>query len=262
MNQKVYLFHILLVCLFISIWSLKVDAARDSDAADRALVSTDESLIAQDGKTLNVPICISTLKPLSGFQLSLKFNPNILTPERPTTTERTAGMSVAYNVSDNRIIVLVYDVSGATIHPGDGPVLSIPFSIMKDADGETEIRFQQVILADEEAKSVPVDIKSVPVTIEKALPSSYDLLQNYPNPFNPETVVQFQLPEAACVTLTICNVLGQEIRTLVNERKEGGYYKVIWDGRNEVGQHVASGIYFYSLKAGTFSNVKKMMMLK
>ncbi len=83
----------------------------------------------------------------------------------------------------------------------------------------------------------------------KEFPVSYSLEQNRPNPFNPQTLIQYQLPEASKITLTIYNLFGQELRTLVAGQREAGCYSEIWDGRDDFGRRVASGVYFYRLSA-------------
>lgn len=92
----------------------------------------------------------------------------------------------------------------------------------------------------------------------------FSLGQNYPNPFNPNTVIRFSLSVASPTntTLRIYNVLGQEMRSLMNEQKGAGSYEVIWDGKDDKGKEVASGIYFYQLKVGKFTQSKKMLLLK
>ncbi len=94
------------------------------------------------------------------------------------------------------------------------------------------------------------------------LPEEFTLEQNYPNPFNPETVIRYQLPQDSQVKLSIYNVLGREIRTLVNANKEAGYHDATWDGRDNTGQQVASGVYLYRLRAGEFTEVKKLTLLR
>jgi len=89
------------------------------------------------------------------------------------------------------------------------------------------------------------------------LPSSYSLSQNYPNPFNPTTDIQYQLPKAGLVNIQIYNVIGQEVSTIVNEVESAGPHVIRFDGRN-----LSSGMYFYSFRAGDFSSVKKMILLK
>jgi hypothetical protein len=89
------------------------------------------------------------------------------------------------------------------------------------------------------------------------LPSNYSLEQNYPNPFNPSTVLSYTLPVSGRVSLKVFNVLGEEVASLVNEEKAAGSYKVNFDGAN-----LASGVYFYTLRAGGFTATKKMLLTK
>lgn len=94
------------------------------------------------------------------------------------------------------------------------------------------------------------------------LPSAFALEQNYPNPFNPETVISYTLSRTAPVTLTIFNLLGQEVTNLIDETQTAGVHAVTWDGRDQSGKPVASGVYFYRLKASDQSETKKMLLLK
>jgi outer membrane protein assembly factor BamB len=87
-------------------------------------------------------------------------------------------------------------------------------------------------------------------------------LHNYPNPFNPETTIRFQLPEDELLELTIHNLQGQMVRTLVNEVVPAGMHSAIWNGRDSNGNRASSGIYFYKLKAGELLRVRKMILLK
>jgi len=97
---------------------------------------------------------------------------------------------------------------------------------------------------------------------EEKSPVSFSLSPNYPNPFNPETRIEYSISKACQVRLEIFNTLGQKIRILVDEYQSVGKKGVIWDGRNENGNEVASGVYFYRLTAGDFSEAKKMLLLK
>lgn len=94
------------------------------------------------------------------------------------------------------------------------------------------------------------------------IPQRFSLEQNYPNPFNPETVIRFQLPEASQVVLKIYNAIGQEIRALVLQRLDAGEYRVTWDGRDSRGLKVKSGVYFYRIQAGIFTQVKEMTLIR
>jgi len=93
-------------------------------------------------------------------------------------------------------------------------------------------------------------------------PKDFSLSQNYPNPFNPFTKISYSCPRDCEVRLNIYNVLGQRVRVLVNERKRAGYYYAIWDGRDEKGRQVGSGIYFSRMEAGDFKSTKKMVPIR
>jgi hypothetical protein len=93
-------------------------------------------------------------------------------------------------------------------------------------------------------------------------PATYALFQNHPNPFNPSTEIRFQLPEADWVIVRIFNALGQEIRRLEDKQYEAGLYSIRWDGKDDAGNAVASGVYLYQLQAGSFSQVRKMNLVR
>ncbi len=94
------------------------------------------------------------------------------------------------------------------------------------------------------------------------VPEEFTLMQNYPNPFNPMTTIRYELKNAAQVTLTVYNILGQKIRTLVNRQLPSGSYQVLWDAKSDAGVPVSSGIYFYRLDTGQFVQTKKMILLR
>jgi len=103
-------------------------------------------------------------------------------------------------------------------------------------------------------------IQSTTERISTRLKSS--LSQNYPNPCNPETTVEYSLAESCHVTLKIYNMAGKLIKTLIDEYQQAGSHKITWHGDNDAGQEVASGVYFYRIKAGDFVSTKKMVVLK
>jgi hypothetical protein len=112
------------------------------------------------------------------------------------------------------------------------------------------------------AKIVGGDQRDTETISSSGVPDKFSLLQNYPNPFNPATVVKFEIVQPAKVSLKIYNILGRLVRVLVDEEKSAGTYTTYWDGNDQNGQPVSSGIYFYKLDAGNFSEVKKMVLIK
>ena len=107
---------------------------------------------------------------------------------------------------------------------------------------------------------------SLPTAVDEVdpngVPDSYRLLQNYPNPFNPQTQFEFSLPQAADVKVEILNVLGQEVTTLVDGRLSAGSYIVTWDGKDDAGRQVSSGVYMYRLTANENVRSRKMLLLR
>ena len=97
-----------------------------------------------------------------------------------------------------------------------------------------------------------------------SLPREFELKQNYPNPFNPETTIEFSVPEgfSESVELSIFNVMGQRVRTLVNGNLPAGRYAKIWNGSSDAGHRVASGVYFYQFTAGSFKQTRKFLLMK
>jgi len=96
----------------------------------------------------------------------------------------------------------------------------------------------------------------------ESIPLSFFLSQNYPNPFNPNTTISYGLPNDSDVKIEIFNLLGQRVTTLVNERQKAGFKQIVWDGRDNIGRIVSSGVYFYRIDAGNFGQSKKMLLLK
>ena len=95
-----------------------------------------------------------------------------------------------------------------------------------------------------------------------AAPTTFVLAQNYPNPFNPTTTINFQLPSNEFVELKVYNQLGQEVRSLAKSNYEAGSHSIVWDGKNNSGNSVASGVYIYRIKAGKYSKSLKMNLIR
>jgi hypothetical protein len=125
----------------------------------------------------------------------------------------------------------------------------------KDLDFElvnASVSIDNVISAVDKLESVTV----------KAIPTVYALSQNFPNPFNPTTTIEYSIPQSGNVNLVIYNMAGQKVRTLVNENQPASYKKVVWDGKNDMGETVGAGMYFYKLVSGNFSKIQKMTLIK
>ena len=98
--------------------------------------------------------------------------------------------------------------------------------------------------------------------IDETLPITYNLYNAYPNPFNPVTTLRYDLPEDAMVNITIYDMMGRIIKTMVNQNQNSGYKSIQWDATNNQGQPVSAGVYLYTIEAGKFRQTKKMVLLK
>ena len=98
--------------------------------------------------------------------------------------------------------------------------------------------------------------------IDANVPTSFDLQQNYPNPFNPITHFKYNLPKTSQVKVTVYNMMGRKVATLVDKKQSAGTFQVTWDGTDVRGRRVSSGVYFYKLEAGSFNMTRKMLLMK
>ncbi len=131
-----------------------------------------------------------------------------------------------YQIAYTNDIVQNYNINNVVVHAGDSNV---------------------------NIDLIPTDVKLT----DSGIPSNYSLSQNYPNPFNPSTVINYEIPKVSRVTISVYNVLGQEITKLVNREQAAGKYSVDFNA-----EKLSSGIYFYKIQAGNFSSFKKMILMK
>ena len=169
----------------------------------------------------------------------------------PQLINGASGMSVKYGAENGQIKVLVYSFDkDAKIAAGTGNIFVIPIH------GEGTISLRETQLADYYGNSLRV------ATGLPALPTAYDLHQKYPNPFNAATTILYELPAAGHVTIDVFNVLGQKVTTLMDAEETAGIHSAVWNGTDERGNVVSSGMYLYRMTAGDFTAEKKMVLLK
>jgi hypothetical protein len=158
--------------------------------------------------------------------------------------------------NDNNTIVASFEADLSGLGGGAAIVLASGFLDPSKNPTNSEAFGLIAVLADGTVLLLP----TAPVAIKKEqgiIPTQFNLSQNYPNPFNPNTIISFSVPQSDLVNLTVYNLLGQTVATLVNERLEPGNYKIDFNAQNLV-----SGAYFYVIEAGSFRSVKKMTLLK
>ncbi|MDX9859029.1 MAG: FlgD immunoglobulin-like domain containing protein [candidate division Zixibacteria bacterium] len=167
----------------------------------------------------------------------------------PRLKPAAAGMDLTWHRDGNQLRLLVYDLGHARVESGRHDLIEIPLS------GSGMLRILSSDIADFESRAYRSG------SVEE-LPSQFTLDQNYPNPFNPSTTISYALPSPALVSVDVFNVLGQKVRTLVDETQEAGRHEVVWDGTDAAGITVSSGVYFYRVTADDITRSRKMLLLK
>lgn len=236
-----------------------------------------------------VPIELNNAIAMTALDLPLEFSEGVTLEEVVFEGTRSEGFDFKWaNINnDERTVVIGFipalDGEKPDLAPGSGPIANLVFSVndpsSSDAIEITPIELEnpnhslmlvytEVIDGSANCLSMTPEFAGINFALSEVvpeanlLPEKFALSQNAPNPFNPQTRIGYDLPKATNVRLEIYNVLGQQVNTLVDEFQEAGSKSVIWDGRDYSGATVASGIYFYRLDAGDFSDTRKMMMLK
>ncbi|MCP4566470.1 MAG: T9SS type A sorting domain-containing protein [FCB group bacterium] len=162
-----------------------------------------------------------------------------------------SGLELKAEGRNDRFNCLLFSYDGETISSGTTSLIKL------SDDGDLHVSLDRIDLADADG-----NVLTANKTEDVILPKSFVLHQNYPNPFNPATQISFNLEVAEWVKLSVYNILGQEIIRLADEEYPAGAHTVIWDGDDEDGRRVASGIYLYRLVAGNNSASRKMVLMK
>jgi hypothetical protein len=241
---------------------------------------------SMEADNIIVPIELNNNVAMTAMDLPLKFSEGVtlVGVSFDGTRSENFDLKVAKIDNDNNTVVigLIPMVYGEkpVLEPGSGVIANLEFSITDPTVEDIEIETTSMenpshdlmfVYSDEERNlvdlqpefaNISVALSEVGGNSSSMLPVKYDLKQNAPNPFNPTTVLSYDLPKASHVSLEVYNVLGQNVKTLVDTYQEAGTNSVMWDGTDNGGTQVASGLYFYRLTADGFQATKKMMMLK
>ena len=227
---------------------------------DPAVAHLDAVQVGEDGRRM-LPVVLDTDGMIAGVQFGLTFDAALLEVGASQLVGRAADMTMQTHLADGRLQVLVYSTTGDRIPAGKGVMLLIPLTLL-EAAATPVVTLDDMMLADPQAQLVPVRMGNAVVQV-KSIPTSFMLAAARPNPFNPNTTIAYDVPQQAHITLTVYNMLGQEVIRLVDMAQAPGRYTVTWNGGNAQGHGVASGVYMYRLTSlNGYNQTKRMTLLK
>jgi len=246
---------------------------------------------AVHGDMIAVPINVSVESSVGLAQFVVEYDATIIQFHETDIGQDIPGFVVSLTNMDlpfsptadgtNENVLVQLSGGGTETFSGEGiEVAKLHFAAI-DSEGTSPLAFDQVVnhtflttvslqdITGDDIEFITGSVEIVSTThvlIEReANPHTYSLRQNYPNPFNTYTVITYHIPEAVVsihTTLTIYNMLGQEVHTLVDETQGSGYYTMAWNARDYLGNGVASGLYFFRLKSGDFTASRTMLLIK
>ena len=227
--------------------------------SDRFLNVTLAEIHGSTGESVTVPLQVDSTNGLAGGEICIAYNSTVL---RASDVSSNPNVSIESNISEPGMVHITF----ASADNLDGEtVAEIRFDIL--ADGISPLTLQKLELY--QPDYLLVESQKVDRLFNSwVMPPKHNaLLQNFPNPFNPETWIPYQLREGNEVKIQIYNAAGDLVREMDLGHKPAGFYvssdrAAYWNGRNNFGTPVTSGVYFYSIKAGDFSDVRKLVVLK
>ena len=231
------------------------------------IVGFDESEIAYidlktDFKKSLLTFEIEYNSPVRGIEFELEFDPTMVNVMPPSLMNFQENVIISFTEKEPGILkVLAADLQGGHIEATDNSYMSIPIEFMGNERENSFVTLDGIKLAGADGSLINTVSRTNSSEV-KVIPGAFALHQNFPNPFNPSTEIRFDLPEAGNVNLAIYNLMGQKIRTLSSDNMTPGYHAIIWDGTNDIGSQVATGMYFYSIQSSEFHATKKMLFLK
>jgi len=218
------------------------------------------SFIFESDDIITVPILIDGRDDVFASGFEIHYNSQVLTVLTATSSMPSSYMATNFNEPGTAKISLI-NTHGLVNSQGE--IIKLKFKVNGKQEGNPELNIKQARLFDRQAQRIEANVNLDQETIT-AVPKAYDLHQNYPNPFNPTTTIRYDLPEASEIKLTVYNVSDQEIKTLATGKVDAGSHSIVWDGQDNAGNAVPSGVYFYklSVESQQWQRMKKMVLIK
>ena len=200
--------------------------------------------------------------PIRGIEFELKYDPSCVNVSSPSLQLFQENVMVSFTEIEPGVLkVIAANLSGGSIDASGNTFMSIPVDFTGNKLDVSQVSLDGINLAGADGSLIDHVARTNSSDV-KVIPGEFALHQNFPNPFNPSTEIRFDLPEEGMVELAVYNLMGQRIRSLSSKTMEPGFHAVGWDGTNDWGSQVSTGMYFYSIRAKSFQSTKKMLFLK
>ena len=223
-----------------------------------------ENAYVEPNQIIDIPIQIQNPSNVRSFEGELSIDSDLIAFAGMSWSDATAGFMKQYQMDDENIR---FAAAGGLIENQDEVLVTLHIEVSEDfVDSmHTEITIDYLRWNEEFPVmngSIEVLHMSLFAGEDALLPVVFALHQNYPNPFNPSTKIRFDIPDQSFVRLAVYDILGRQVRLLVERDHDPGFYEVLWDGRDEYGREMSSGVYFYQIHAGAFHKNAKMIVVK
>jgi len=200
--------------------------------------------------------------PIRGIEFELKYDPSLVNVMSPSLSNFQDNVTVSYiEIEPGILKVLAANLQGGRIEAAEKTFMNIQVEFLGSERDIANVSLNKINLAGGDGALINYVSRKNSSEV-KVIPGEFALHQNFPNPFNPSTEIRFDLPAEGKVELAIYNLMGQNIRTLYTDNMTPGYHAIIWNGTNDMGSQVATGMYFYSIQTSEFHATKKMLFLK
>ena len=239
--------------------SLPAGDEQNLNAGGAFVINEDEFI---PGSILEIPIVLSNGRNLLSFEMDIAYEPEMISFENITWSEMIGHFTIEENIENGSINIAGM---GTTPDGQDGVFGTINLFVSSRFNEESiELTMNRYRINESEpAEEIVFNFTNSALSTDlDVTPKTYSLHQNYPNPFNPITTIKYDLPTLSLVNVSIYNLMGQKIKSLIQSKQTAGYRTVQWDATNDFGEPVSAGMYIYIIEAGEFRQTKKMVLLK
>ncbi len=207
------------------------------------------------GDIISIPLWAEVNTEAAAVQYEIDYNADRLEPVDVVPGTMVQNLQMSHSETAGKARAVFYNLNGSTFGPSSGELATLNFRLKDGNFGPRDIVFREFMIVNQGSGFIPSEIQG-------ELPTQYSLNQNYPNPFNSSTKISFDLYADGQVDLSVYDLLGRKVATLINQYLPAGTHSFIWNGRSDTGENMASGMFFYRLQSNDFSETKRMLLMK